>query len=39
MSVTPAEVKKLRDATDAGMLDCKKHLLKRMAILQRLKRS
>ncbi|MBN2626988.1 MAG: translation elongation factor Ts [Spirochaetales bacterium] len=27
MAVTPADVKKLRDATDAGMLDCKKALV------------
>ena len=27
MTVTPADVKKLRDATDAGMLDCKKALI------------
>lgn len=27
MAVTPAEVKKLRDKTDAGMLDCKKALI------------
>ena len=27
MAVTPADVKKLRDATDAGMLDCKKALI------------
>ena len=28
MAVTPAEVKKLRDKTGAGMLDCKKALIK-----------
>ena len=37
-NITAAEVKKLRDATGAGMMDCKKALVEADGTLKKLKK-